>query len=111
MKSVFDVSHPTINNSQRLYTVTELTNTGHWYVNFRQRPDSMHSIVKVSSVSSESRERTGFARVSRRWRAESGPRILFVLDNFSSHICAYIRESVHEPGILPDLSFSWLTAS
>jgi len=101
----FDISHPQPwDNSQRLYTVSEPTIT---------RP-----LVKIDTPAAGFYALTGesvlqfpvdqtkeqICECFRRIREQNpGKRILLVLDNFSSHICAYTRKRAHELGI--DLIF------
>jgi len=101
----FDISHPQPwDNSQRLYTVTEPTITrplvkidtpaaGFYALNGEsvlQFPPNQEK-ERICACFEEIREQN------------PGQRILLVLDNFSSHICAHTRERAHELGI--DLIF------
>jgi len=101
----FDISHPQPwDNSQRLYTVSEPTIT---------RP-----LVKIETPAAGFYALTGNSVLSfpldqtkeqicdclDRIRDQNpGKRILVVLDNFSSHVCAYTRRRAHNRGI--DLVF------
>ena len=101
----FDISHPQPwDNSQRLYTVDE--------------PHITRPLVKIDTpaagfyaLNGESvlqfppnQEKERICACFEEIREQNpGQRILLVLDNFSSHICAYTRKRAHELGI--DLVF------
>jgi len=97
----FDISHPQPwDNSQRLYTVNEPTITrqlvkidtpaaGFYALNGKSVLQFIPNQEKerICAYFEEIREQNPLAR------------ILLVLDNFSSHICAHTRERAHELGI------------
>jgi transposase len=101
----FDISHPQPwDNSQRLYTVSEPTITRPLVK--IDTPAAGFYALNGESVLSFPPDQTKeqicacFERIR-----EQNPdkRILLVLDNFSSHVCAYTRHRAHELGI--DLVF------
>jgi len=101
----FDISHPQPwDNSQRLYTVNEPTIT-------RQLVKIETSAAGFYALNGKSvlqfipnQEKERICACFEEIREQNpGQRILLVLDNFPSHVCAYTRERAHELGI--DLVF------
>ena len=101
----FDISHPQPwDNSQRLYTVNEPTITRQ-LVQIDTPAAGFYALNGESVlqfIPNQEKERicTCFEEIREQ---NPGTRILLVLDNFSSHICAYTRKRAHELGI--DLIF------
>lgn len=101
----FDISHPQPwDNSQRLYTVTEPTITRPLVKN--ESPAAGFYALTGESVLQflPNQEKEQICACFEAIREQNpGTRILLVLDNFSSHVCAHTRERAHELGI--DLIF------
>jgi len=101
----FDISHPQPwDNSQRMYPVDEPTITRQ-LVKIDTPAAGFYALNGESVLSfPPNQEKEQIRGCFEKIREQNpGKRILFVLDNFSSHICKYTRKRAHELGL--DLIF------